>query len=322
MKLKISAALMIAFFLASPLAAQIKPQRYVAITIDDLPVVSTRKDLANRQEITKKILGHIAKAKIPVIGFVNENKLYKNAKDENKERDEQQIDLLRQWMNAGLELGNHTFWHDSLNKIDLKKYEDEIVQGEIITKELMKEKGKTERFFRHPYLQTGLNMQVKVDLNKFLDEHGYTIAPVSIDNGDWIFASAYDQTFDKNDTALMKKVGAAYVPYMNSKVDYWEHQSDKIFGREIKQILLIHANFINSDYLDDLIKMFKKRGYTFITLEDALKDEAYKLPDNFIKNSGISWLHRWALDKGKNYLLDGEPEVPKFVMKAAGVDSE
>src|SRR5580765_6488783 len=93
-------------------------RRKIAITIDDLPVVSTRTDLKNRQEITKKILGHITKAKVPVFGFVNENKLYSGDK-----RDEQQIDLLRLWLAAGLELGNHTFSHKSLNSISLADYE-------------------------------------------------------------------------------------------------------------------------------------------------------------------------------------------------------
>ena len=34
-------------------------QRSIAITIDDLPVVTTRQDLKSRQEITRKLLGHI-----------------------------------------------------------------------------------------------------------------------------------------------------------------------------------------------------------------------------------------------------------------------
>jgi hypothetical protein len=72
-------------------------QRTIAITIDDLPVVSTRKDLKNRQQITRKILGHIKKAKIPVIGFVNEGKLYDSAGG----LDEKQVDLLRMWVDAG-----------------------------------------------------------------------------------------------------------------------------------------------------------------------------------------------------------------------------
>ena len=91
----------------------------------------------------------------------------------------------------------------------------------------------------------------------------------------------------------MKQIGAAYVPYLESKMDYWERQSIKLFGREVKQILLLHANFINSDYFDDIAKMLRKRGYGFVTLEEALKDEAYKLPDNFVKRAGISWLDKW-----------------------------
>ncbi|MEO8072177.1 MAG: polysaccharide deacetylase family protein [Acidobacteriota bacterium] len=312
---KLSFLLCFVFFPFSVYAQ--KTQRYIAVTIDDLPVVSTRRDLKNRQEITRKLLAHIAKAKVPAIGFVNENKLYTNEK-----RDEAQIDLLRSWLNADLELGNHTFSHVNIADVSLEKYEEDILKGEIITKELLAAKSMKMRYFRHPYLWTGLSLDVKNDLGAFLSEHNYTIAPVTIDNSDWIFSGAYDKAFDKGDKKLMKRIGAAYVPYMNAKMDYWERQSVKLFGREIKQTLLIHANFINSDYFDDIAKMLEKRNYQFITLENALTDEAYKLPDTFVKRNGISWLHRWAIAKGKEYILPDEPKVPEFVMKAAGVDSE
>jgi peptidoglycan/xylan/chitin deacetylase (PgdA/CDA1 family) len=315
MKLKLFGLL---FLLAFSLTVQAqKARRFIAVTIDDLPVVSTRGDLKNRQEITKKLLKHITEAKITAVGFVNEGKLYKDDK-----RIEDQIDLLRLWLDVGLELGNHTFSHRSLNNIELKTYQADILRGEIITKELLEAKGKQMRFFRHPFLQTGLSLEVKSGLNKFLEENKYSIAPVTIDNADWIFARAYDNAFDKKEKKLMKQIGAAYVPYLESKMDYWERQSVKLFDREIKQILLLHANFINSDYFDDIAKMLKKRGYEFITLEEALTDEAYKLPDTFVKRAGISWLHRWALDRGRENVLPGEPKTPDFVMKAAGVDSE
>lgn len=315
MKLKTLSLLFLLVF-SGVIHAQ-KSQRFIAVTIDDLPVVSTRKDLKNRQEITKKLLNHISLARVPAIGFVNENKLYTDGK-----RDEAQIDLLRAWLKRGLELGNHTFSHLSLHDNPLEKYEAEILQGEIITRELLELKGLKPRYFRHPYLWTGLSLEIKSDLQRFLATRNYKIAPVTIDNSDWLFSSAYDKAFDKNDKELMKRIGAAYVPYLEAKMDYWERQSVKLFGREIKQILLLHANFINGDYFDNIAKMLKKREYKFVTLENALTDEAYKLPDNFVKRNGISWLHRWALDKGRENVLPDEPKVPDFVLKAAGVDSE
>jgi peptidoglycan/xylan/chitin deacetylase (PgdA/CDA1 family) len=294
-----------------------KTQRTIAITIDDLPVVAKNSNLQTRREITRKLLKHITKAKVPVIGFVNENKLYKDGKLVPEE-----VDLLKSWLNAGLELGNHTYSHLSLHDNSPENYEADILKGEIVTKQLLAEKNRKIKYFRHPYLWTGLSLEIKNGLGEFLSEHNYTIAPVTIDNSDWIFARAYDNAVEQKDSKLKRQIGAAYVPYLAAKMDYWERQSTKLFEREIKQILLLHANSINSDYLDDIIKMLKKRDYKFVTLEDALKDEAYKLPDEFVKRNGISWLHRWALAKGRENILPDEPRTPDFVLKAAGVDSE
>ena len=301
---------------AASVIAQQRP-RYVAVTVDDLPVVSTRNDVKTRRKVTRDLLTQIKRAKVPAVGFVNENKLYTNGK-----RDEAQVDLLRQWLEADLELGNHTFSHLGLHDATLADYEADILKGEIITKELLEKAKKRPRYFRHPYLWTGLDLQTKKQLGEFLSEHGYTIAPVTIDNSDWIFARAYDNAFDKKDKKLMQQVAAAYVPYLEAKFDYWERQSDKLFGREIKQVLLLHANFINSKYFGDIARMLKGRGYRFITLEDALTDNAYALPDTFTRRSGISWLHRWALAKGRENVLPNEPMTPEFVKKAAGVTEE
>ena len=316
MKFSKSVFLLFFFLLSVSVFAQ-NPQRFIAVTIDDLPVVSTRRDLQNRQQITKKLLAHITKAKVPAVGFVNENKLYANEK-----RDEAQIDLLRLWLDAGLELGNHTFSHVNIANVPLESYKTDILKGEIITKELLKSKNLEMRYFRHPYLWTGLSLEAKNDLGAFLKENNYTIAPVTMDNADYIFSRAYDNAFDKKDDKLMKQIGAAYISYMEKCFDYWERQSVKLFGREIKFILLLHANFINSDYFDDIAETLQKRNYKFVTLENALTDEAYKLPDTFIKRNGISWLHRWAIAKGKEHILPDEPQVPEFIVKASELGSE
>src|SRR5688500_8552546 len=222
------------FLVISQVAAQQRTSRTVAFTIDDLPVVSTRSDIKTRREITRKLIGHIRKSNIPAIGFVNENKLY-----DGEKRDEAQIDLLRMWTEAGLELGNHTFSHRSLNRIDINEYQADVLKGEKITRELVFKRGNKLRYFRHPFLQTGRSMEVKAEFSAFLNRNGYTIAPITFDNADYIFSRAYDVAFDRGDLKLMRDVGGEYVPYMERKLDYWERQSAKLFGREVSQTLLI-----------------------------------------------------------------------------------
>ena len=267
--------LIAAFVCAFEISAQVST-RSVAVTIDDLPVVSTRRDHKYRVEITRKLLAHLKKAKIPAIGFVNENKLYDGDTLRKPE-----VDLLRMWVNDGFELGNHTYSHRSLNRVELADYQADLLKGQTVTNQLLAAKKKEIRYFRHPFLQTGRTLEIKASFDNFLAANGYTIAPISFDNADYIFSRAYDNAFDKKDPELMRKVGEAYVPYMEAKLDYWERQSMKLFEREINQTLLIHANFINSDFMDDLALMFRKRGYRFVVLEEALKDEAYRLPDTY-----------------------------------------
>jgi len=299
------------------LAAVCVQAQTIAVTIDDLPVVTTQPGIEARRDITRRLLGHIKKAKVPAIGFVNENKLYNGDR-----RNEEQIDLLKMWLDAGLELGNHTYSHRSLNRIPVEEYKADLLKGESITKELLKAKGRDMRFFRHPFLQTGRTMEIKADFHGFLNEHGYTIAPITFDNGDYIFARAYDNARDKGDRDLMRRVGEAYVPYMEAKLAYWEQQSQKLFGRNMSHTLLLHANSINAEYFDDLAVMMRKREYKFVSLEEALKDEAYGLPDTYIGPAGISWLHRWAREKGRDFIVPNEPKVPDFVLKASGFESE
>ncbi|MEO6333592.1 MAG: polysaccharide deacetylase family protein, partial [Pyrinomonadaceae bacterium] len=157
--------LLLLFLLVTPSFSQ--GLRKIAVTIDDLPVVSTRRDRRNRQQITEKLLGHIHDAEIPAIGFVNENKLYAGDK-----RDEGQVDLLRMWLKAGLELGNHTYSHRSLNTIPLAEYQADVLKGEAITRELLGTRHKSLRYFRHPFLQTGRTLEVKAQFDKFLKDHG------------------------------------------------------------------------------------------------------------------------------------------------------
>jgi hypothetical protein len=126
-----------------------------------------------------------------------------------------------------------------------------------------------------------------------------------------------------SDTAMMIKIAEEYIPYMENKFEHFEYVSMELFGREISQVLLIHANKINADHLDKLADMIHKRGYKFISLNEALEDKAYESADSFFGAGGISWLHRWALTAGlSKEIFKGDFPAPAFVMEYAGIEDE
>ena len=294
--------------------------RRVAITFDDLPTVSVAGDgLAADRAMTEELLAAIRESGAPAIGFVNEGKLAPAGGPPEDAR----IALLERWLEAGLDLGNHTYSHPDLHRIPLEDFEKEVARGDEITRRLLAARQWRPRYFRHPFLHTGRDLATKAGLEKFLAARGYAVAPVTHDNSDWIFARGYAGAARRGDRALADRIAAAYVPYMEAKFDYFERQSRRLFGREIPQVLLLHANSLNADTFGALAAMMRRRGYSFVTLDEALADEAYRSADSYTGAAGITWLHRWALTRGgKDLVLPDEPRSPEFVLEEAGIDAE
>jgi hypothetical protein len=100
-------------------------------------------------------------------------------------------------------------------------------------------------------------------------------------------------------------------------VKFAEGASHELFGREIPQILLTHANPLNAECLPEMLERLEARGYRFVSLEEVLHDPAYRTPDEYTGPYGPSWLHRWSVALGKPTPMKGEPESPEWVRKAA-----
>jgi len=287
---------------------QTPPQRQVAITIDDLPAgaatVMTGKEIT---EMTAKLLANLQQQRIPVVGFVNEKKLYKWGEVDER------IKALQMWIDAGFELGNHTFGHTSLNRTGLKEFEDAVVRGESVTTLLLAQRKLKLRYFRHPYLDTGRDLQTRREAEAFLVERGYRIAPVTLDAWDWMFAGVYDDAIRRGDAVLQQQIASSYLAHSEAVFAYSEKLSKEIAGYEPKQILLLHANQLEADHIVELLEMMRKRGYRFITLEDALSDDVYSLQDTYVGEEGRGWLEHWAITRGQ--IPQGFPVFPAWVME-------
>jgi peptidoglycan/xylan/chitin deacetylase (PgdA/CDA1 family) len=295
-------------FVESPGSAAPKPpDRQVAITIDDLPAGAANTMAATTiTEMTAKLLGTLREARVPAVGFVNEKKLYKLGEVDER------IKALQMWLDNGFELGNHTFSHFSLNQVGLKAWEDDIVRGESVTSILLAQHNMKLRYFRHPFLDTGRDLQTRREAEAFLVARGYRIAPITLDAWDWMYAGVYDDAKKRGDAQLQQDLVRSYLTYSDEVFAYSEQLSKQTIGYEPKQILLLHTNQLEADHIGELLEVMRKRGYRFITLEEALSDQAYSLPDTFVGEEGTGWLDHWAITQGKP--PQGAPVFPQWVI--------
>lgn len=285
-----------------------KTDRAVAVTIDDLPAgMADRLPASNITAMTTKLLSTLRDQKVPVVGFVNEKKLFKVG-----EADER-IKALQMWLDSGFELGNHTFSHMSLNQNELNDWEDDVVQGESVLRILLAPHKMKLRYFRHPYLDTGRDLATRRKAEEFLTQRGYRIAPVTLDGWDWAFAGIYEDAKTRNDSDLQQKIVKDYLAYHDAQFAYSERLAQQVLGHEPKQILLLHASNLEADHIGELLEVLRKRGYRFITLEEALGDSAYSLPDSYVGEEGTGWLEHWAITQGK--IPQGAPLFPQWVLE-------
>ena len=289
----------------------IAQEKRMCITIDDLPMVRYGvKTQGHEAELTEGLIQALKKHNAPAIGYVNENKLYING-----QLDEQRVSYLESWLAGGFDLGNHTFSHLNYHRVTFEEFTDNVERGEQITKPLAAKYGKEIKFFRHPYLRSGLTKESTEKLKLFLKDHGYIESPVTIDNEEYLFALAFARAYKKEDVSLMKKIGEAYLSYMDDQIDYYEKASSDLLGRNMDHTLLIHANYLNAVYLDALLTICEKKGYTFVSQEEVLKDPAYSMEVTRFDDWGISWIHRWGLSEGlEGEFFQGEAKTPDFII--------
>ena len=269
-----------------PLNAQAAEGK-IALTFDDLPGLSVFADQPYVNYLNDSLLRGLRRHHLPAIGFVNEGKLDEISRP-------QQIANLEKWLDAGMDLGNHTFSHESPNTLGAQGYIQDIARGEPVIRGLLKEHGKPLDWFRHPYLETGFPEAVKREIDSWLAAHGYRVAPVTIDANDWEFAEPYDDAISRHDEARRLRIKAQYLEYTERTIGWYQSASAALFGRQIAFVILLHDTRLNADCIDDLAKILKRRKLKAVTLEEAMRDPAYRLGDPYVGKDGIDWIERWS----------------------------
>lgn len=279
--------------------------KIVAVTIDDLPLNGPGIGWERLEAMSRKLTATIRDRKVPAVGFVNESQLFVEGETDRR------IGLLRLWADAGVELANHTYSHISFNESPLERYQDDFVRGDTVISAIMKKRGGAVRYFRHPFLHMAPREETERAFETFIAARGYRIAPMTVDSVDWMVLTAYLDAKKKNDRESLKQVTADYLTLLDRRFEYSELAAEGFFARPIPQVLLLHANELNADNFEAVLEVMEKRGYRFVSLEEALRDSIYRNPPKYTPSS--DWLYQWSVSLNKPWT---PPMPPEYIRKA------
>jgi peptidoglycan/xylan/chitin deacetylase (PgdA/CDA1 family) len=219
--------------------------------------------------------------------------------------------LLKSWNEKGHLIANHTYSHPNYSKPDItfEDFSKEILKNDSIIRNY----SNYVKLFRFPYLKEG-NTEKKVGaIRKFLKENAYNNGYVTIDASDWYIDSRLLKRLRKNPSADISAYKEYYLNHLWEKAQYYEKLSFAINERHINHTLLLHHNLAAALFIDDLIAMFKAKGWQIVSAKEAYTDPIYMKTPRY---AGESLIYALLRDSKKfDHLLRFPPEDSQYEKK-------
>jgi peptidoglycan-N-acetylglucosamine deacetylase len=260
-----------------PIALDLDPHPVVALTFDDLPAAGALPAGKTRAEIAEILTGELrANHMAGTYGFVNAKKLEGNPDAEN---------ALRIWVDAGMNIGSHTRSHMSLTSNTVESFENDISQNEAAL--TLYGEMRDWHWFRYPFLWEGDTLEKRRAVRKYLFEHRYRIAEVTLDFEDYAWNDAYARCSAKADTASIDWLKQSYLETAREYIELGREEQIIAFGSEMPNVMLLHATAFTTLMLPDLIDVLRSEGFSFAGLPQVESDKAYdRDPDTGLKFGG------------------------------------
>lgn len=112
-----------------------------------------------------------------------------------------------------------------------------------------------------------------------------------------MFASAYSRAIGSKDSEMAARIHHESLAYSATEIDFYAALNRRVLGYEPSEVMLLDDSLLNADTIDEVLALFRSRGYRFVSLSEAQRDPAYTIPDTYITKYGPMWGYRWAKEK-------------------------
>ncbi|WP_375264374.1 polysaccharide deacetylase family protein [Planktotalea sp.] len=258
---------------ALPLQAQ-----QIAITIDDLPfVLRSRTTPQEGLKIVHDINAAMNPYNIVATSFAIGRHIDKETKP-----------VMDVFTGAGHKVGNHSWSHPDYDTLTRWAFRREVRRTNRALRAWMQ----GPKYYRFPFLREGKTEKSRRVADTVLRNQGYVNAPVTIDNDEWQFNLEYVDALEMENQSEPQRIAKAYLEHMKERTAHFQPRASREMGRDVSHVLLLHMNKINADHLSDLLAWYADTGWTFITLDEALRDPLFSAPETYTGSKGLSQIER------------------------------
>jgi peptidoglycan/xylan/chitin deacetylase (PgdA/CDA1 family) len=230
--------------------------------MDDLPLHGPLPQGETPVSVARDVIAALKAEHVQAYGFINGHWV---------EDRPDTAEVLTMWRAAGLPLGNHGWSHRHLSKMTPAEFEQELLRNEP----LLETGSEDWHWFRYPFLDEGWKTPKRQAGREILAKHGYKVATVTMDFGDWMWTGPYARCKDAGDQLAVSKLEDLYMQAARESIGYFRQVSRTAYGRDIPYVLLLHVSPFEARMLPRLLKLYRDEGFRFVTLAEAESDPLY-----------------------------------------------
>lgn len=252
----------------------------IAITIDDFDLSDTV--LMSGTDRDAEIRAALARYRLKASGFVVGKYV---------DRDKLVSDnVLSRWSDASHILGNHSFSHQKFNGQNPNELMTDILRCES----LLSGYSSFRKLFRFPYLAEGKTENGRDRMRGLLKQHGYKNAHVTIDTSDWYIDNRLKARIKLRPNDSLEPYRRFYLNHIWDRATYYDGLAKSLFGHSIDHTILLHHRLTTGLFLNDMLSMFRDRGWRLIDADTAFDSQVFALEPNSVP-AGQSLV--WAVAK-------------------------
>ncbi|WP_237713849.1 polysaccharide deacetylase family protein [Novosphingobium sp. Rr 2-17] len=278
----------------------------IAVTIDDFDLSDTALMSGNDRDtaIRKALQRHKVKAGGFVAGKYVDGELSPR--------------ILSAWSDGGHILGNHSYSHQYFGG----KSPDELMADIMKCEPLLSGYPGFRKLFRFPYLAEGNTADGRDKMRMLLRQHEYANAHVTIDTSDWYIDNRLKARLKADPKAQIAPYRRFYLDHIWDRATFYDSLSRSLFGHSIDHTILLHHRLTTGLFLDDMLSMFRERGWRLIDATAAFASPVFAMEPSVLP-AGQSLVWSLAKADGRFEKLlrypgeDGDYEAEK--MDAAGL---
>ena len=165
-----------------------------------------------------------------------------------------------------------------------------------------------QKWYRFPFLDFGErkgNFLKRAQAFRTLKKLGYQHGHVTINTFDWHIDSQMQKALREGREVDYQALKGVYLALLEEWIDYYQREWGRFYKGKITHTLLLHANDLNTLFIEDIVELLKRKKWTIVSPERAFYGPLQKLVNrvSLIKAPASLSCEKidQALEKGRVY---------------------